>query len=361
LPRRRRNQPTRKVREASQELRQILWEPTPGLLVCIPNVFSKTPKAVSWAKYGSENYSKLYGKQEFGSSLITRPDSAPWIDEPGYWESVRALWRGKDITLVVGDKKSITSEMIEGDAASYREVWGPRVNAYGEIDRMMEEVGKPSGTVILCLGVTATVMAWRLAKIGVHALDLGHIGMFMRHAGAYRYTTPDLITKEYRAQISKLHADQRWGGDGKKQAETVKAFWDELEKEGARTILDYGCGLETLAKVLKPLRVSGYDPGIPGKEGMPKPCDLVVCTDVLEHIEPAKLDNVLQHIYTLTGKGAYIVVATRPAKNFLPDGRNAHLIIENAEWWTNKLTALGFKVSRSEVKEGHAVKLWLRK
>jgi hypothetical protein len=92
----------------------------------------------------TENYVALYGKQEFGSSLITRPDSAPWIDEPGYWESVRALWKGKDITLVVGDKKSVTSEMIEGDAASYREVWGPRVNAYAEIDRMMEEIGKPS-------------------------------------------------------------------------------------------------------------------------------------------------------------------------------------------------------------------------
>jgi hypothetical protein len=343
------------------ELRAILQEPTPNLLVCIPNIYSKTPKAASWKKYGDPKYVALYGKQQFGSSLVTRPDSAPWIDTPEYWDKVRSLWKGKDIVLAVGDKKSVTSEMIEGEAASYREVWGPRVNAYAEIDRMEEEIGLHTGTVITCLGVTATVLAARLAKKGVHCLDLGHIGMFMRHAGAYRFTTPDLITKNYREQIAELHASKRWGGDGKKQAETVKAFWDVLEKEGARTILDYGCGLETLAKCLKPLRVSGYDPGIPGKEGMPKPCDLVICTDVLEHIEPDRLDNVLTHIYTLTGKGAYIVVATRPAKNILPDGRNAHLIIESPIWWMEKLLNKGFQIERYEVKEGHAVKLWLRK
>jgi hypothetical protein len=220
----------------ASELRSILKEPVPGLLVCIPNIDSETPKAASWAKYRDPKYVSLYGLEVYGSSLISRPDSAPWIDTPEFWEGVRNLWKGKDIVLAVGDKKSVTSEMIGNDAASLREVWGPRVNAYAEIDRMEEEIGAHPGTVITCLGVTATVLAWRLAKKGVHCLDLGHLGMFMRHAGAYRFTSSDLITKDYRAQIHSLHALKRWGGDGKKSAETVLEFWKVLEAEGARTI-----------------------------------------------------------------------------------------------------------------------------
>jgi len=37
--------------------------------------------------------------------------------------------------------------------------------------------------ILLCLGPTATVLAWRLAKRGKWALDLGHIGMFMKRLG----------------------------------------------------------------------------------------------------------------------------------------------------------------------------------
>jgi hypothetical protein len=342
------------------ELRNILQVPVDGLLVGIPNVMSKTPKADSWAKYGTPSYTKLYGPLSFGSSFITRPDSAPWIDVPEYWEKVRDLWRGKDITLAVGDKKSVTSELIAGEAASLREVWGPRTEAYDIIDQIEEQIGKPSGTVIMCLGVTATVLAARLARKGVHAIDLGHIGMFMRAAGAYRYVLGDLVSKGYRGQLTALHKSKRWGADGKKHADRVLDYYRQIE---GKTLLDYGCGEETLAAALKPLgvRVSGYDPGMPGKEGMPKPCDLVVCTDVLEHIEPDKLLAVIDHIHALTLKNAYIQIATRPAKTDLPDGRNAHLIIRPTTWWEDVITTAGFTIDRKEDKEGHGVTLWLTK
>lgn len=346
--------------ELQAELRNILQVPVEGLTVCIPNIMTDTPKRESWNKYADPKYVRLYGPLAFGSSLITRPDSAPWIDTDEYWDKVRALWRRKDITLAVGDKKSVTSEMIQGEATSIREVWSTRTNAYSQIDRIMEEIGTPSGTVIACLGVTATALASRLAKKGVHCLDLGHIGMFMRAAGAFRWNLADLITKQYRQQLNALHKSKRWGADGKKHAIAVMEYYAQIE---GKTILDYGCGEETLAGALKPfnIRVSGYDPGIAGKEGMPKPCDLIVCTDVLEHIEPGKLNAVMYHMHSLSLKNAYVQIATRVAKNNLPDGRNAHLIIETSAWWIEKLKAVGFKVDRVEDKEGHGVTLWLTK
>lgn len=337
------------------ELRQMLAKPRAGCLVCIPNVNSKTPKAESWSNYTDPKFAGLYGLKEYGSAFITRPDSAPWIDVPDYWNRVRDLWRGKDVILVVGDKKSLTQEMLS-HAASVREVTGPRQNAYSEIDRIEEEIGKPSGRVLICLGVTATVLAWRLASKGVHALDLGHIGMFMKHAGAYRYTLDDLASPKYRKQIADLHDSTKWGGDGAKHVEDVAAFANLLE---ATTILDYGCGRGELAKALEPRRVSQYDPGIPGKEGMPKPCDLVVCTDVLEHVESEKVCAVLDHLHRLTGKGAYLVIATRQANAVLPDGRNAHLTVEPGSWWMDRVKEAGFNVVRSIDKPEREVRLWL--
>lgn len=337
------------------ELRRMLAAPK-NCLIGIPNA-KIGPKTENWARYVTERFTSLYRAPEYASAFITRPDSAPSIDTPDYWQAVQDLWNGKDITLVVGDKKSITTEMMTG-AASIREVWGPRQHAYAQIDRLEEEVGTPSGTVILCLGATATALAYRLAQKGVHALDLGHSGMFARHAGAYRYPLDTLASAEYRAQLNGLHANQKWGADGHKHVAAVRAFANFVEPA---TILDYGCGRGTLAPAMPERRVQMYDPGIPGREGAPKPVDMIVCTDVLEHVEPDRLDNVLAHISVLAAKAAYVVIATRPANATLPDGRNAHLVLRPFAWWAERFIEHGWTISESADRKGKEAVFWLQK
>lgn len=148
-----------------------------------------------------------------------------------------------------------------------------------------------------------------------------------------------LISNSYRDVCLKAHAEGKkpWGADGWKHAASVAKFAKEI---GAKTILDYGCGQGRLRMSLEqaqqPYDVFEYDPAIEGKSQLPKPADLVACTDVLEHIEPEKIDNVLEHIWKLANKGVFLVVSTRPANKILPDGRNAHLIVEPATWWLAK-------------------------
>jgi hypothetical protein len=237
----------RRVPGLAEELRAMLKAPR-NCLVGIPN-FAQTPKAENWTRYAGEQFTKLYGAKEYASSFITRPDSAPWIDTPEYWADVRRLWYGRDVILVRGDEKSITPAMLDGTAASVRIVDGPRQHAYASIaeiealtlaaaGEIMRDRRQASPLVILCLGATATALAWRLAhKPGLQALDLGHIGMFMRHAGAYRYLAADLVSPGYREQLAQLHAGTRkWGTDGAKHAAKVLQLADELARKRSSTM-----------------------------------------------------------------------------------------------------------------------------
>jgi hypothetical protein len=342
----------------ARELCSILRSPPENCLACLPR-FDRGPKKENWAKYIMPRYAALYVAKEYGSAFISRPDSAPWIDTESYWLSVSDLWKDRRVTFVAGTDRSLRDEDF-ADAASVRRVEAPRRDAYAEIDRIEEEIGIPSGPVILCLGATATVLAARLARKGVHALDLGHVGMFRRSAGAYRYSLDDLASPGYRAQLAAMHAQTKgWGADGAKHEKRVRKFAEEL---GTSAILDYGCGRETLKKALGDgFKVEGFDVGIPGKDVLPKPAGLVVVTDVAEHLEPKKLDNVLNHIHRLAEKGIYFVIATRPANATLPGGKNAHLQVKPAEWWIERIFQLDVAERRSEVVGTHEVRIWLRK
>lgn len=144
-----------------------------------------------------------------------------------------------------------------------------------------------------------------------------------------------LISSEYCELNRQLHASRPdFGGNGAKWAEHVEALAKAVQ---ARTICDYGCGKASLSKAIKSRTVINYDPAIPEYSAMPEPADLVVSSDVLEHVEPDCLDDVLDTLQYLSLKAIFLTVATVPAKKFLADGRNAHLIVEQPRWWLSRI------------------------
>lgn len=150
-------------------------------------------------------------------------------------------------------------------------------------------------------------------------------------------TDDTLISPEYRALNAKLH-EQRidYGARGNKHLESVKGVCSVF---GVQSLLDYGCGKQSLIEALRVPWARGYDPCVPGLDGAPDPAELVVCTDVLEHIEPEKIDAVLDHIQALAGRLVYLSISLVPAKKTLPDGRNTHLLVRPCKWWLEKLLA----------------------
>jgi uncharacterized Rossmann fold enzyme len=150
---------------------------------------------------------------------------------------------------------------------------------------------------------------------------------------------PRLISAEYVALNAQLHKDNlAYGVGGGKHADTVLKLVAGLQKPGQPpvSVLDYGCGKSYLQKAL-PFPIFEYDPAIPGKQESPRAADLVVATDVLEHIEPPLLPFVLDDLRRCVKQIGYFTISTRAAVKVLADGRNAHLIQEGKQWWRTTL------------------------
>jgi hypothetical protein len=145
---------------------------------------------------------------------------------------------------------------------------------------------------------------------------------------------PELISANYRALNAQLHTQNLlYGVGGGKHADVVIKLAASLS---TTSVLDYGCGKGMLAAAL-PYPIWEYDPAIEGKDSLPRPADLVISTDVLEHIEPDHLGAVLLDMRRVTRKMGYFVIHTGPASKTLPDGRNTHLIQRGEAWWRKNL------------------------
>lgn len=147
--------------------------------------------------------------------------------------------------------------------------------------------------------------------------------------------TSKLVISESYAELNReLHArSAEYGSYGARHLKEVQLL---MRLCGSSDILDYGCGKRGLETALG-VKIKNYDPAIEGCTADPPPADIVVCADVLEHIEPESLHAVLRHLASKTKRVCFMEIATRKATKVLADGRNAHLLIKPASWWVSLL------------------------
>jgi hypothetical protein len=165
-----------------EELVEILVSRQRFCLVAIPVMDPASPKWWFWKKYEKKYPRMLDEKIIYYSQFITRPDSAPQIDTPEFYDRLENLWRGEEVVLVRGSERSL----VEGrppmlSAKKVYPVLCARRDAYGQIDQVEKAVCMLDvRRVLLCAGAMATVLTYRLARRGFHAIDLGHIGYLWR-------------------------------------------------------------------------------------------------------------------------------------------------------------------------------------
>jgi hypothetical protein len=147
------------------------------------------------------------------------------------------------------------------------------------------------------------------------------------------------ITSEYLEQQKILHQNPNYGVASLSFAPIIA---DLIKQIGVRSVSDYGAGKKNLLVGLRQNGITGieylpYDPVFP-EYGPPKTADLVCCIDVLEHIEPDLIDNVISELARLITNFGFFSIHMGPAGKILSDGRNAHLIQKPTSWWLPKIS-----------------------
>ncbi|MCF7975665.1 MAG: class I SAM-dependent methyltransferase [Phycisphaerae bacterium] len=145
-----------------------------------------------------------------------------------------------------------------------------------------------------------------------------------------------IVDNTLQAEYQSVHASKTYGVSGNKFTHHIQVLISELRP---KSILNYGCGQTSLHEDLGLFGADffRYDPGIPELSKLPVgKADFLINTDVLEHIPEGNLDEVLSKMASISSL-AFFNIATRPAKEFLSNGKNAHCNIMTASQWKERL------------------------
>ena len=132
----------------------------------------------------------------------------------------------------------------------------------------------------------------------------------------------------------------------KGRLEIPSAVNNSARFKAVRSILDYGTGKGGLVSLLKEseslidIDVQGFDPAV--KEFSRRPIqsfDIVTCIDVLEHIDRDAIGDVIKDISSLLSGFLFFAIDLIPARKTLSDGRNAHIMLAPADWWSQQISA----------------------
>lgn len=163
-------------------LTEVLTKPSKRVLVGMPEVFFD----VHWSTVYSEVW-HVIGRlipegQEFGNSHVTRPTAFQQFGHEAV-EAWKNVWRGRKVHIVTGEGSRFTQTPALFDCAhSVSQVFSTATNAFSDVDRIAEELEKKrADVVILSLGPAGTVLAHRLAELGMQGLDIGHLSASYEH------------------------------------------------------------------------------------------------------------------------------------------------------------------------------------
>lgn len=138
---------------------------------------------------------------------------------------------------------------------------------------------------------------------------------------------------QYRA----LHEGGLYGATSEKDFRHLAAQAAGLRP---RSIVDFGCGQSRLVEMVARhvgARAARYDPAIEGCSVKPEGrFDLLLNTDVLEHVPLAEIDALLAEMRAMADHALFII-DLRPAATILPNGENAHCSLYPADWWRARL------------------------
>ena len=166
--------------ELSASLLDVLGFPSPACLIGIPTMNKLGPKFPNWNKHLDRFVKMLPSHRTYYSAFVSRPDSAPWINNREYAELAADLWAGKDVAILCETGNSFLP-LIRRTALHTTHVRCPHRQAFDHIEEYEDAIVELQPDIcIMSCGPTATILANQLAYRGVHAVDFGSAGGFLR-------------------------------------------------------------------------------------------------------------------------------------------------------------------------------------
>lgn len=166
----------------------------------------------------------------------------------------------------------------------------------------------------------------------------------------------ETISEDYKQQLHTLRANRPaskpWGTTGARNFGEYVLKYINDHNGWIRSVLDFGCGSASLGDfVLERTHVdiswTNYDPGtveFGDNSCLQREFDLVVSSDVLEHVEPELLSPTIRRLGACARKAQYHHIACDPCGLTLPDGRNAHLSLHTPEEWAEMIAVGPWKL-----------------
>jgi len=216
------------------------------------------------------------------------------------------------------------------------------------IDVKCDQCGEKFDTTLVFQRQVNEFLEWsrRMPWLDIKVIGGGLIAHCQQHAkeltkpkATHRYT------EEYARLQHSLHDKGGYGVSGQYHIPTIFHAVAQLAKRlGPVDVLDYGSAhgntmIAVRHHMWMPPSVTDhcYDPFVFEHAIEPKPADLVICTDVMEHVEPECVYAVLDHISSLTKRIVFFSISMRESKKVMEDGRNAHINIRDAEFWMREI------------------------
>ncbi len=118
-------------------------------------------------------------------------------------DKIKTLWNSRDVLIVEGSQTrfGVGNDILD-NAASVRRILVPRTDAFASYQSIFDSVianSNYSNIVLIAAGMTATVLAYDLAKKGIQSIDIGHLDIeyeWLRLGASERVKIPGKFTNE---------------------------------------------------------------------------------------------------------------------------------------------------------------------
>lgn len=95
-----------------------------------------------------------------------------------YFNNIKRIWKNRDILIVEEEylRLGVGNDLFN-NAKSIKRILAPNKNAFDRYDAILDSAKRESKDklVLIALGLTATVLAYDLYRIGYQAIDIVHI------------------------------------------------------------------------------------------------------------------------------------------------------------------------------------------